>query len=200
MKQTNHAQRIEQLEAKVAALEHENSWLRSKLARLGYIEPEAPPLPNTEQTKRLIELVLNAHTALTPQEDTLADFTQQFRRALCFLAFCQRRQVPDTSHDGFFWRQMCGDWLRDNGHSGDRCGLKAFVAACLACNVSFTAFDDVKYVSLGLQSGTRGQPSAGWMDTLARGACLASVANPTTVPRPQPQQQLDMIAANRERW
>jgi hypothetical protein len=191
------AQRFKQLEAEYAAVCEERNFLLGRLASFGYQPPLPTPLPDDQQTTKLLELVHRHYPALAPEVDTPQDYREQFRNACRYLAYAQRKSTPDSARDGQHWQQQAIDWLKANGFPA-RIGLRAFTAAAIVCYVAHTPIADFPHVSFGLTGGTIGQPVARWPDCL-RGELPNPVPRPNVVPRP-PLQPMDMIAANPERW
>jgi hypothetical protein len=140
---------------------------------------------------KLIDLVLRRYTALVPQESPLADFREDFIRALAWVAFMQRRPTPDPQRSLAHWRNACLDWCRDNGYR-ERCSAYALVAAAIVQRVAHTSPVYFPHVDLGLVvGGLCATPTAFWSDTLAGG-----LLEPTTkagAARQPPPQRLDVM-------
>jgi len=181
------AERVAELEERVAELESENDALRSRLIAAGLM-PTPADLPSDQQLDKLIGLVVTAHPQLEPREEE-GNFRRQFLNALHFLTFARRSDELNREYALSFFVDQANQWCRQyNIDGGVR--SRAFVAAAITSGVKYSPV--VRFprdIELGLALGGASQGSSAWHSVLTSG----EVPKPTPLvqrARPERAQQL----------
>lgn len=152
---------------KIARLESENALLKARLRAAG-LEPPAVPMPDDEQTKDLLDIVLRAYPGLAPPAGHEDEYIKQFRLSLLPLAFMGRLEKPNRDYYPNVWRDKAQRWLRRFNYPTSDLSLFSFIAACVASDiVTAPIVNREQYVELGLHDGG-GDPVVAWPDVLQR--------------------------------
>jgi hypothetical protein len=172
----------EKLTERIAELERENNFLKSKLRAAGLMMPEVASPDDSELDQLLHITGQYCHHLIPRTAEEVPLHRERVQRALLYLAFT-RRGTKASPYSTTSFVDECNSFLKRFGLAGD-VGLRSFLAAAVMSDISTNLAEYPHGTDIALLPGTTSQAQSNWRAVLARGRPAPSLEGKRAPPQP----------------